>query len=260
MPKSFDRIADIYDDTRRMPPEVVAGIMENIRGEIKPSSGRVIELGIGTGRIALPLAGAGFRIVGVDVAEKMLSRLRENTAGKSSSIRAVRGDVTALPFAADSFSAAIAVHVFHLLDDMEACVNETRRVLSPGGCLLFGGEQRLFRYVEKVGLNEDFTAMLMRAGIKLPDQAEVERKAAEYVRGMGGDVRRLRPVEWDFEISCAGLTGRIENRAASYLWDASDDAIDDLVEKLRALLETHMGPPSTMIRFRRTFNMFCARF
>ena len=271
MTGSFDRVADIYDETRRMPPNVLAGIMDNVRSEVDPTGGPLVELGIGTGRIAVPLAEAGFSVVGVDVSEKMLSRLRENVEGKafarlnesasagSYSIHAVRGDVTALPFVADSFDAAIAVHVFHLLDDMEACLDETRRVLAPGGRLLFGGEQRLLRYVEQA-LDEQFVDMLIEAGIRLPDQDEVERRVMEYARSAGGDFRPLRPVEWDFEISSADVVARIENRVASYLWDVSDDGLNDLVSRLRALYEQKVGPPSTMIKFRRSFKMFSVRF
>ncbi len=259
MARTFDRVADIYDETRRMPPAVLAGIMENIRGEVDPSSGPVIELGIGTGRIAVPLAKTGYRVVGVDVGEKMLSRLRDNMAGESFAIRAVRADVTVLPFAADSFSAAIAVHVFHLLDDMEPCIHEARRVLLPGGCLLFGGEQRLLRYVEQA-LNEPFVEMLEHVGVKLPDQAEVERKVAEYVGVLGGELEQLRPVEWDFPISSAEVVDRIEKRVASYLWDVPEDGLQELVKKLRTLYAERVGPPSTMITFRRAFRMFSTRF
>ncbi len=265
MAKSFDRVADIYDETRRMPPDVLARIMENISREVDPSSGPVLELGIGTGRIALPLAERGFRIVGVDVGEKMLARLRENLAGSAHSVRGVRGDVVELPFEAGSFSAVLAVHVFHLLDDVEACLEETRRVLLPGGCLLFGGEQRLFRYIEQVlseqyGVREDLIGMLREAGIKLPDQDEVKRDVSKHVGAMGGDFAPLEPAEWDSEISCADIADRIEKRIASYLWQTSEEGMNRLVTRLRAILEAHVGPPPTLIRFRRKFEMFRARF
>ena len=265
MEKSFDRVADVYDETRRMPPEAVAQIMDNIAREVDPSGGTVIELGIGTGRIAVPLAERGFRVVGVDIAQKMLSRLCGNLADGRGAIHAVRGDVTALPFAAGSFSAAIAVHVFHLLDDVEACVGETRRVLAPGGPLLFGGEQRLFRYMQETlrknyGVTEDLVGMLAAAGVKLPDQADVERAVSESVRRLGGGFKRLSPVEWESEITCAEIAGRIEERTASYLWEVSEDAMKGLVKKLRSLFAARVGPPDTPIRFKRRFNMSCARF
>lgn len=39
MTGSFDRIADVYDETRRMPPEVLGGIIDNVRSEVDPSGG-----------------------------------------------------------------------------------------------------------------------------------------------------------------------------------------------------------------------------
>jgi predicted TPR repeat methyltransferase len=44
-------------------------------------NGRALELGIGTGRVALPLAAAGARVEGIDASEAMLSRLREKPGG-----------------------------------------------------------------------------------------------------------------------------------------------------------------------------------
>ena len=265
MEKPFDKVADIYDETRRMPAGVIAGIMENITGEINPSDGLVLELGIGTGRIAIPMAERNFHIVGVDIAEKMVSRLRDNLATVPDRIHAVYGDVRALPLADDSFSAVIAVHVFHLLDDTNACIREARRVLSPGGRLLFGGEQRLLRYVgevlsERYGVEEDIIAMLVDAGIRLPDQAKVERQAVDGIRRMGGDLKQLPPVAWNYEISCADIIARIEGRIASYLWGVPDDVMKSLVGKLRQRLATHVGPSSTMVLFRRKFSMYSARF
>jgi ubiquinone/menaquinone biosynthesis C-methylase UbiE len=238
--KSFDRVADIYDDTRRMPPDVVARIMKNIMSEVDPSCGVVLEMGIGTGRIAVPLAERGFRVVGVDIAEKMLARLRDKAAEARGNICVVRGSIEALPFADGSFHAVIAVHVFHLLDNVGCSVSEARRVLSPDGCLLFGGEQRLLRSVQQVlcaryGLNEDLIGMLEEAGTKSSDQDRVD-------------------VTW------ADIIERIEGRIASDFWNIPEKAMNTLVERLRTLFATHVGPPSTVLRFKRKFTMFSARF
>ena len=143
--------------------------------------------------------------------------------------------------------------------EMRSCIEEARRVLVPGGCLLFGGEQRLLRYVEQA-LNERFVDILVKAGVKLPDQAEVERQVIDHVTDMGGDVKMLQPVEWDFEISTADVVDRIEKRVASYLWDVPEDMLRELADRLRTLYAERVGPPSTMITFRRSFRMFCARF
>ena len=62
--------------------------------------GRVLELGCGTGRITLPVARAGARIVGVDRSAEMLARLRKRLrrARLAGGATAVRGDIRHLPF------------------------------------------------------------------------------------------------------------------------------------------------------------------
>ena len=46
MMMSFDRVADIYDETRRMPPEVAERILERIADVVDSSGGVVLEMGI----------------------------------------------------------------------------------------------------------------------------------------------------------------------------------------------------------------------
>src|SRR5262249_36374538 len=76
--RSFDRVAHCYDETRAMPEDahaaITAGIARAARA-VAPDP-LLLEMGIGTGRIALPLAESGIRIVGIDVARAMLARLR----------------------------------------------------------------------------------------------------------------------------------------------------------------------------------------
>jgi ubiquinone/menaquinone biosynthesis C-methylase UbiE len=65
------------------------------------AGGSLLELGAGTGRIAIPLARAGVKVVGIDRSEAMLARARQRvTRGKlQRKVRLVRGDIRFLPFA-----------------------------------------------------------------------------------------------------------------------------------------------------------------
>jgi SAM-dependent methyltransferase len=67
-PSPYDPIAEIYDSWSRSVTEDVAFYVDEARGAPR----RVVELGVGTGRIALSIARAGIPVVGVDNSERML--------------------------------------------------------------------------------------------------------------------------------------------------------------------------------------------
>jgi len=104
------------------------------------AQGDVLELGCGTGRISLPLARAGVRLVGIDRSAAMLGRLRAAAARRrrrDGALRLVRGDIRFLPYAPSSFDTVIAPYgiLQSLLADRDltATLDSVSRVLAPGG-------------------------------------------------------------------------------------------------------------------------------
>jgi SAM-dependent methyltransferase len=73
-----DRMADVYDEWFAVPTDAgdAVAFLSDLGG-----SGPVLELGIGTGRIALPLAQRGHRVHGVDASEAMVQKLRGKEGG-----------------------------------------------------------------------------------------------------------------------------------------------------------------------------------
>ena len=136
---SFDRAAGYYDKTRGLPAEHVAHLTDRLVAELDGAE-RALEIGVGTGRIALPLHRRGVRLVGIDLSAPMLQRLIDNADG-AAPFPVLVADATRLPFADASYDAVIASHVFHLIPDWRAAADEVLRVLRPGGRLLvdFGG-------------------------------------------------------------------------------------------------------------------------
>ena len=79
------RIADDYDDLwGAVDPDMIPLLSDMDR------AGRVLELGVGTGRVALPLAATGLEVYGMDVSEAMVARLRAKPGG--SDLPVVIGD------------------------------------------------------------------------------------------------------------------------------------------------------------------------
>jgi len=103
--------------------------------------GAVMELGCGTGRVSIPLARAGIRLVGVDRSEPMLSRARQRITKSpnrlAKSLRLVRCDIRQLPFGDQTFPMVIAPYgILQSLirpRDLTATLASVARVIAPGG-------------------------------------------------------------------------------------------------------------------------------
>ena len=102
--------------------------------------GPVLELGCGTGRIAIPVARAGARIIGIDRSEEMLARarVRIKRARLGGRLSLVRGDIRALPFSTRTkFSAVLAAYgILQSLTrerDLTSTFESVARVLRRGG-------------------------------------------------------------------------------------------------------------------------------
>src|ERR671933_309569 len=91
MSSPYDAIARVYDPWSRSVVEDVAFYVE----EARASGGPVVELGVGTGRIAVPIAAAGVRVIGVDDSQGMLDVCSERAAaaGVTELVELRRGDL-----------------------------------------------------------------------------------------------------------------------------------------------------------------------
>ena len=99
---------------------------------------RVLEVGVGTG-LALPRYTRSKRITGIDLSAEMLdlarSRVREEGLANVDSLLEV--DAEATGFAAESFDIAVAMFVASVVPNPRRLLDEMRRVVRPGGHLLF---------------------------------------------------------------------------------------------------------------------------
>ena len=120
-PAEFDQLARVYDDTRDpLDPEVLTAMVHTL-GEWGIRS--VLEVGVGTGRVAVPLRAQGLEVTGVDASRGMLERARAKGLG-----RLVRGSAYQLPFGERTVDAALFVHVLHILEEPTRAIAEALRV------------------------------------------------------------------------------------------------------------------------------------
>jgi SAM-dependent methyltransferase len=132
-----EQVAARYDDSsaEMFEPAVVDPVVDFL-AELA-GDGAALELGIGTGRIALPLSERGVRVHGVDLSEAMVARLREKPG-------ASRIDVTIGDFATTRVGGtfSVAYLVFNTINNLTtqdaqaACFENVAAHLEPGGCFV----------------------------------------------------------------------------------------------------------------------------
>jgi len=138
-PSPYDAIARLYDPWSRSVTEDVPFYVEEAKAA---GEGPVVELGVGTGRIAVPIAAAGIRVIGVDDSEGMLEVCREQAelAGVGDLVDLRVGDLRSPPVDERVDLVLCPFRAFlHLPDDGERlrALRAARELLVPGGRLVF---------------------------------------------------------------------------------------------------------------------------
>jgi SAM-dependent methyltransferase len=233
---SFDRAADYYDRTRALPEAVARRQTELLLGALGDSRDPVLEIGVGTGRIALPLARRGVPMVGLDLSPKMLARLHRNADGDRFPL--VLGDATQLPFADASFGACIASHVFHLIPHWKQALDEAHRVLNRGGVLLqtrgspsHAGREVTRRFLDLAG------SPSWPPGAA--SNAVVDRAAA----AIGFEVGGLDELRFEEQVDLGEEVDRLEKGIYSACWSLSEERRRAAATATRRWLLRRYGSP-----------------
>jgi ubiquinone/menaquinone biosynthesis C-methylase UbiE len=247
---SFDRAATYYDRTRSLRPETHRAVIELLSQEL---AGRAacLDIGVGTGRIALGLAQAGTKMTGADLSLPMLQKLVDN-AGGHSPFPLVQADATSLPFSDAAFGAGLACHVLHLIPAWEAAVRELVRVIAPGGVLLvdLGGPGGPLNR----SIRDHFCAAaeVTRPRPGLDDEAELDRLLEE----LGLTVRVVEPIVERRTATMGQMIARLESGLFSSTWSMTDDDRRSAADATRHWAERAHGPleaehaVETVIRWR----------
>jgi SAM-dependent methyltransferase len=238
---SFDRAASYYDQTRGFPPGIEAVVAEAALELLGPAS-RLLEIGIGTGRIARPLLARGRAVTGADLSRNMMDRLVDALPPGGRRPDLAQGDATRLPFAAGSFDAVISVHVFHLIAGWREALAEARRCLRPGGVALLGRDwhaddtigsqigQRWREIVQSRGLNAN------RPGAH--DLTDVARALLD----LGARLQERWAGEWTTTRTLARHLETIEHRTWSATWQVPEGFFGGCLAELREWALERWGP------------------
>lgn len=123
----YDQLAELYDETRggERRGDEYAG---DVHARLVTTDDPVLEIGVGTGVVALGLVRRGRRVVGVDIAARMLRRAYDRLGPA-----VIRGDAMTLPIPDARVTNAYSVWVLQAVPDASRVVAEAARILRPGG-------------------------------------------------------------------------------------------------------------------------------
>lgn len=256
----FDTIAPVYDAQRAHPPEVAAQIgaaIAALTGRGRP----VLELGVGTGRIAIPATAAGAYVVGIDVSRQMLRVAAERAAAAEVALDLALADVQQLPFPGRSFAAALAVHVLHLLPDWRAALAEIGRVLAPGGMLIQGADWR--DPDSCVGLLRGrlrMAVMELQPGSRPPGAGAAVAQALTRLGGVTAETRAA--ARWTRPVSPADVLAGMAARIDAETWVMPEDLLQACLARVRGWAEAEWpdlhAPQEVEHRFNLTVTSFPA--
>jgi ubiquinone/menaquinone biosynthesis C-methylase UbiE len=168
-----------------------------------PVDGPILELGCGTGRVALPLARHGATVVGLDRSPSMLARARDRVrrSRQGSRVKLIRGDIRHLPFPDKSFELVMAPYgiLQSLLDEklLAATLKDVRRVLTRDG--IFGLElvadlPAWEEYSKKESLRgkrgPNGKPIVLIESVKQDRRKHITRFEQEFVEGRGKNATR----------------------------------------------------------------------
>jgi SAM-dependent methyltransferase len=240
----FDTAADHYDRTRAISDEAMGRTISLLASELR-DRGRVLEVGVGTGLLALRLHEAGIPVTGLDLSAPMLAKLVDK-AGGVPPFPLVLADATTMPFADGAFGAAYLRWVLHLIPEWGAALAEMMRVVRPGGVLLVSlgafdevGRAIRARFSEITGLSTDPVGLMWGNHDAL--DAELE--------GLGLRLRVLPAIPEEEEEPLGSFLDAIEEGRWSWTWHVPEDTRVEAVRELRPWAEERFGPLERIERY-----------
>jgi len=220
---NFDRIADIYDDTRGGSERgaASAGVVLSYLPPHRP----LIEIGVGTGLVAQAI---GPHVIGIDISTSMLGRARRRLGPC-----VVLGDAGKLPFGPNTFAGGYGVWVLHLVADQRAVLAEVARVLRPASNFVI---EPTITYSAP---GDPAQQILDRLYALVRPRRDTEERIRALATSVGLGVSAVASRTSVFEESPAHTIAMIEARSGAAFWDLTTDEWTALVEpslaSLRAL-------------------------
>jgi len=243
MSSALLRVAYAYDRLRAHPPEVAGQIATAMASAVHPKGEEPVflELGVGTGRIALPLIARGYRYIALDADAAMLEVFRQKIAGVDRKVQVVQADARAIPLPDESVHGVIVVHLWHLVPDWPKVLAEAIRVLKPGGALLEGWDQA--EEGPEWTLQERWRAFAAEEGFPVERGLHAKRlkEVEEALRRLGLKPRTREVARWREERTPREALEALSERLYSFTQGLPEPVHARVMERLWAWAEAELG-------------------
>lgn len=233
---AFDDAVEYYDETKSLPPDALAATIDLLASELGGSA-RVLDVGVGTGLLALPLVARGLHVDGVDLSAPMLRRATAKAPPRTR-VGLTVADATQLPFHDDAFDGAFMRHVLHLVPGWRQVLAEAVRVVRPGGTLVVSitDYTGLYREIQGRFLMEA-GELPLAVGLRPDDPGSLRRAMTR----LGAQVRPLPVVRGMRTLTVERFLIGIEDGHYSWTWPATDERRHQAARRLRAWLVRRFG-------------------
>ncbi len=128
--EGYNLLADYYDKKSKYWDSFEKDQVLSLLGEVKEK--KILDVGAGTGRLAVRLANLGAEVTALDISEVMVDKLKK----KNHKLKVILGEAENLPCENDNFDIIIATFLIVHLKDLKRFFDEVYRVLKPGGLFL----------------------------------------------------------------------------------------------------------------------------
>jgi ubiquinone/menaquinone biosynthesis C-methylase UbiE len=211
-------MADRYDETRVFDEGCFYSALDYLVGGFPTVKFRkVLEPGVGTGRIAIPVAERGYRVTGVDVSEKMLAVLESHLKhiNPPLPISAYKADVLELPFPDASFDMAIVVHLFYFIKDWQKAVREILRVVRKDGPIIL---MHTGAGIEIPALNQRYKELCTEQDWPIQEiGVSSNRVVVDYLESLGCRIEWVKDRwQWTMRLGLDKALAFLESRSYSF--------------------------------------------
>ena len=194
----------------------IQNIQERFRRYLPEGSAKVLDIGTGTGIIAISLSMMGHEVTAVDLCTNMLEKAGENARTYGQQISMLCASADELPFEDDSFDVIVSRNVTWALAEPEKAFLSWKRVLKPGGLLVYLDANHYYYLFNEEDQKNRERIIEINGSAHMQDRKETYDYSLCDQTALELPMSRFnRPREWD-EVNLPRFGFQIINKEVSY--------------------------------------------